>query len=186
MKNYKSQVHRFLGRGLEVNFLNPFENGKTFQDKLFPKRFGTLTQTKPQIHMGGQKWAGENRAKASLRTVYRVNLASFLCARIVWLKYLLIFGRKYDCKFEIQSSQIFHRCSSHLPRWALALDSFLLNPVLTEWTVEQCFMIFRFIFEQLFTKTPRLHVGFPQMTMCDFFSFIKSHIGNRSVQCSLG
>ena len=32
MKNYKSQVHRFLGRGLEVNFLNPFENGKTFQD----------------------------------------------------------------------------------------------------------------------------------------------------------
>ena len=52
MKNYKSQVHRFLGRGLEVNFLNPFENSKTFQDKLFPKRFETLTQTKPEIHKG--------------------------------------------------------------------------------------------------------------------------------------
>ena len=40
------------GSGLP-NFMNPFVNGKLFPDKSFPIRFGTLTQTKLQIHRGG-------------------------------------------------------------------------------------------------------------------------------------
>ena len=37
IKNYRSPSF----------FMNPFEYGKSFIDKLFLKRFGTLTQTKP-------------------------------------------------------------------------------------------------------------------------------------------
>ena len=36
VKNHKGQ-----------NFMNPFEYGKSFLDKLFTKRFGSITQTKP-------------------------------------------------------------------------------------------------------------------------------------------
>ena len=32
--------------------MNPFEYGKTFLDNLFPKGFGTLTQTKPIVRRG--------------------------------------------------------------------------------------------------------------------------------------
>ena len=40
-KNY------FLGSSGHPYFMNPFEYGKSFLDKLFLKRFRTLTQTKP-------------------------------------------------------------------------------------------------------------------------------------------
>ena len=40
MKNCKKKEE-------EKNYTNPFEYGKSFPDKLFPERFGTLTQTKP-------------------------------------------------------------------------------------------------------------------------------------------
>ena len=45
VKNYKSQL--FLGGSGHPNFMNPFEYGKSFLDKLFTNRFGTITQTKP-------------------------------------------------------------------------------------------------------------------------------------------
>ena len=44
VKNYKSQ----LSFGGHPNFMHPFEYvGKSFLDKLFTKRIGTITQTKP-------------------------------------------------------------------------------------------------------------------------------------------
>ena len=52
MKNYRSQVHRFLGRCLEVSFLNPFENGIKFQNKLFQKDLEPLPKPNPK-YMGG-------------------------------------------------------------------------------------------------------------------------------------
>ena len=46
VKNYKSQL--FLGGFGHPNFMHPFEFvGKSFLDKLFTKRIGTITQTKP-------------------------------------------------------------------------------------------------------------------------------------------
>ena len=44
----------FWGSSGHSNFMNPFEYGKSFLDRLFPKRFGTLTETKPKIHRGGR------------------------------------------------------------------------------------------------------------------------------------
>ena len=40
-KNY------FLGSSGHPYFMNPFEYGKSFLDKLFTKRFGTIAETKP-------------------------------------------------------------------------------------------------------------------------------------------
>ena len=46
VKNYKSQL--FLGGFGHPNFMHPFEYvGKSFLDKLFTKRIGSITQTKP-------------------------------------------------------------------------------------------------------------------------------------------
>ena len=42
----------FLGCSGHPNFMIPFECDKWLADKSFPKRIGTLTQTKPKIHRG--------------------------------------------------------------------------------------------------------------------------------------
>ena len=63
------KVNHFFGGGSgHPNFMNPFEYGKTFIDKLFPKRFGTLTQTKPYIHRG-DRGGGRYAPRLSLDTL---------------------------------------------------------------------------------------------------------------------
>ena len=48
------KVHHPLGASVHPNFMNPFEYGKSFHDYFFPKRFGTLTQTKPKKNREGR------------------------------------------------------------------------------------------------------------------------------------
>ena len=74
MNIYKKSIIFWGGSGYP-NFMNPFEYGKQLLDKSFPKRIGTLTQTKPKIHRGSRyappstssldtlKKAGANRVK---------------------------------------------------------------------------------------------------------------------------
>ena len=63
VKTDKSQLLLFLGGwgSGHPNFMNHFEYGKSFLDKLFTKRFGTITQTKPPLvfryaQIGWCKW----------------------------------------------------------------------------------------------------------------------------------
>ena len=46
-QNLTSSRNSSVGGSGQPNFMNPFEYGKSFLGKLFPKRFGTLTETKP-------------------------------------------------------------------------------------------------------------------------------------------
>ena len=45
--NKFQKSNRFLEGSRQPNSMNPFDYGKSFPDKLFTKRFGTITQTKP-------------------------------------------------------------------------------------------------------------------------------------------
>ena len=48
-----SKVKLFLEGSGHPNFMNPFEYGKSFLGKSFPKKIGTLTPPNPKIFRGG-------------------------------------------------------------------------------------------------------------------------------------